>query len=238
MKILNIMLGFCLASNVMAHDTGQPHRHILPEIFRPPHRPVTPPPPRNWPTPPRPAPHWPHPARPTPPPIVPRPFPFRIFPRPTPLRPIPPEIIVRPGLVNEYRPLPGPVYVHPIYPQPELPYYPVLDDIGATTFLGYAQLNDQLTNDTVALPSCDNGDNNYVSEVSFMVTHSGAQIDWVYLTFENGETDVLEFRRNYFNAGQTSRWIDLRGEYRCIGQIEILGHSDSGNQAEILFFGR
>ena len=149
-----------------------------------------------------------------------------------------PVVIVHPGPVVVYRPYPRPIYVRPIG-RPDLSWRPTVDRYEATTYLGYTLLSDARDNDTVRLPGCETMANNYIHQMRLVVGRVGAEIEWVNVTFENGETDLLELNREFFAPGSASQWLDLRGGNRCVREIEILGDAESsGAQSEILFYGR
>ena len=132
----------------------------------------------------------------------------------------------------------GPFYVQPLYPELELTNTPDLNDVGATTFFGGTMLNALMPSNGVILPSCESGENNYVRWFRFTVENASANIQGINITFDDGGTDFLKPLRHNFDPGRKSRWMDLRGDHRCITQIEVLGSTDLDDQAEIFFFGK
>ena len=65
-----------------------------------------------------------------------------------------------------------------------------------------------------------------------------ADIDYVAVQYGNGVWDQLPVRER-FAPGSESRWIDLRGEARCVEKISIIGDSDGApGQARVRVWGR
>lgn len=56
----------------------------------------------------------------------------------------------------------------------------------------------------------------------------GAQIHDLRVIFGNGQMQDMPVRQQ-FRAGDNSRWIDLRGDERCLQGVYVFGRSRSGN---------
>lgn len=107
--------------------------------------------------------------------------------------------------------------------------------------LGSVRLSDAPDRDVVALPGCDDSDNDPVTHLQMRVNDFEAEVHTLEVKFQNGDVQTLEVR-NKFEPGSESRWIDLAGPARCIAQIRIGGDSNTigrapGRQAQIVFWG-
>lgn len=107
--------------------------------------------------------------------------------------------------------------------------------------LGAVRLSDAPDKDVVALPGCDDSENDPVTHLKIRVNDFGAEINDLEVKFHNGETQNVEVRHR-FEPGSDSRWIDLRGDARCIAKIRVLGDSNTfgrapGRQAQVVFWG-
>jgi hypothetical protein len=108
--------------------------------------------------------------------------------------------------------------------------------------LGAVQLRDRKDWDLLRLGACSGGENFPVTHLKLRVRDFPAGIDRLTVTYGNGATDELPVRER-FAAGSESRWIDLRGEARCITSIRIIGDTKSigwqpGKQSTVVFFGK
>ena len=66
-----------------------------------------------------------------------------------------------------------------------------------------------------------------LSAFQIVIRGDGAQIFDLRVIFGNGRSQDLPVRRN-FRAGENSRWIDLRGDDRCIQGVIVFGRSNTG----------
>lgn len=119
---------------------------------------------------------------------------------------------------------------------------PALAGPGVGVKLGETDLRDAKDWDVVPLPACSASSNIPVTSLGIRVTRHAAQIDSLKVVYHNGTTERVNVRHR-FAPGSTSRWVDLRGEARCIKSIRIVGDTDSlgwrpGKQAHVAFFGK
>jgi hypothetical protein len=108
--------------------------------------------------------------------------------------------------------------------------------------LGDVQLKDSRDIDVVQLPACPVSANIPVRQLQVKVKGRRAQINSLRITYYNGSTQELNVKK-HFSPGETSRWIDLNGDARCIQKIRVNGDTDTigwrpGQQAELVFFGK
>ena len=108
--------------------------------------------------------------------------------------------------------------------------------------LGQVHLADVKDRDTIVLPHCRVSSNKKISKIGFRVTKYAAEIDHMKLVFHNGEKQTLNVK-DHFSRNSTSRWIDLKGDNRCIAKIVVKGDTDTvlrrpGKQAKVAFFGK
>ncbi len=108
--------------------------------------------------------------------------------------------------------------------------------------LGDTLLRDAKDWDVIHFGKCSTSANIPVTRLGIRVTRHRAEIDRLSIKFWNGTTQELELRER-FRPGTASRWIDLRGEARCIKSIRIKGDSDTlgwrpGKQAQVAFWGK
>ena len=92
-------------------------------------------------------------------------------------------------------------------------------------FLGQTQLGLGRDRDVVNLGDC-RGPNDPIRALKMVVRHAPGNIDKLVVRYGNGQKDELEVR-DRFPAGGESRWIDLRGNRRCVERIIIVGDSDA-----------
>ncbi len=108
--------------------------------------------------------------------------------------------------------------------------------------LGTVTLSDATERDEVNLPPCESSPNVKVTALKVEVKKFDAQIDLLRIVYQNGQKEELELR-NHLDAGTSSRWLDLKGEARCIKRIVIVGDTDTARrapkkQAVVTFHGR
>lgn len=92
--------------------------------------------------------------------------------------------------------------------------------------LGETFLSNNPERDSIRVQSCDFG-NERVAAVKVRVLGDKARIDHLEVVYGNGERDALPVR-SMFRPGDESRWIDLRGHFRCVKKVKIWG--ESGNR--------
>ena len=108
--------------------------------------------------------------------------------------------------------------------------------------LGRVSLTDATDRDVVNLPKCSESSNRPVRSLKLETRKFSAQIDKFRVVFQNGQDQLLSVRKT-FEAGSSSRWIDLDGAARCIDKIIIIGDTNTigrrpGRQATIIFRGK
>ena len=96
--------------------------------------------------------------------------------------------------------------------------------------LGTVTLSDATDRDEVNLPPCESSPNVKVTALKVDVKKFDAEINLLRITYQNGQKEELELR-NHIQAGSSSRWIDLKGEARCIKRIVIVGDTDTVRRA-------
>ena len=110
-------------------------------------------------------------------------------------------------------------------------------------FLGSVSLTDRKDVDVIHLRSCRTRSNRPVSQIKLKVKKVPAEIDRLKVIFHNGGQQEI-YVRDHFKSFSGSRWIDLRGQRRCIKKIIVRGDADTWRrtgfrkQAKVLFFGR
>ena len=108
--------------------------------------------------------------------------------------------------------------------------------------LGRVSLTDATDRDVVNLQRCSESNNRPVRALKLEAKRFSAQIDRFRVVFQNGQDQILSVRKT-FEAGTSSRWIDLDGTARCIDKIIIIGYTNTlgrrpGRQATIVFKGK
>lgn len=103
--------------------------------------------------------------------------------------------------------------------------------LGQTT-LAYSE-NDR---DVVRLSECPRPP---LRSIKVRAVRGSADIQTLIVRYGNNEVDRLSVREN-INQGRESRWIDLRGNRRCVRSIAVLADTDnrSRNRAVVEFYGK
>ena len=110
-------------------------------------------------------------------------------------------------------------------------------------FMGSVSLTDFKDVDVIHLRPCRTRMNHPVSQIKLKVKKIPAEIDRLNVTFYNGSRQEI-YVRDHFKPFSSSRWIDLRGNRRCIKKIVVVGDADTyrrtgyRKQAKVLFYGR
>jgi Protein of unknown function (DUF2541) len=101
------------------------------------------------------------------------------------------------------------------------------------TVLNYAE-NDL---DILRLGKCP--PHRLVRAIKVRVLRGTAEIEYFKVTFANGDSQSFRVRENVVQ-GRTSRWVDLKGNKRCITSITVLGDTDnrSRHHAVLQVFGK
>ena len=167
----------------------------------------------------------------------------RPAPRPAPRHPRPaPRRDVRP-LPPQRRPVPAPA---PHHRRPDRRVVVVRSgQQNAPDFryekvvhLGQLQLQKRNGSDMLYVRSCAGRySEGALRAIKLKVYNNDAQIDYLSIQYGNGQVEELQVK-DYFRAGSQSRWIDLARNYRCVKDIQVVGHSLSHyrhyNQAQSL----
>lgn len=98
------------------------------------------------------------------------------------------------------------------------------DTIGVK--LGSIQVADRTSKDVIRLPVCDGNKNIPVNSIQLKVRKKPVQIDKVKVEFYNGQQQLLTVKK-HMKAGEDSRWLDLKGDARCIKKIVFVGDADT-----------
>jgi hypothetical protein len=107
--------------------------------------------------------------------------------------------------------------------------------------LGQVRLTDRKDRDVIVLPPCKANGNVRVNRLRLKINQHPAEINRFKVVYHNGEMQVLSVKQT-FRADSQSRWIDLKGNARCIKQIVIIGDTQSlgrqpGKQALVVVKG-
>jgi hypothetical protein len=102
--------------------------------------------------------------------------------------------------------------------------------LGSTSLLRHREDLDVLK---LSKPVCG------LSALKIQIQTRAADIDHIAVQYGNGNWDEL-LVRDRFGRGSESRWIDLRGNERCIQTIAVVGESMGlpGRQATVIVLGK
>ena len=92
--------------------------------------------------------------------------------------------------------------------------------------LGSVKVADRTDKDVIRLPVCDGTNNIPVNSIQLKVRKKPVQIDKVKVEFYNGQQQLLTVKK-HMKADEDSRWLDLKGESRCIKKIVFVGDADT-----------
>lgn len=75
--------------------------------------------------------------------------------------------------------------------------------------------------------------------IQLRVKLGDADIETLVVKYDNGSIENFKVRENIPQGGK-SRWLDLKGNRRCINQIGVIGDTDdnSNRKARIEFWGK
>lgn len=103
--------------------------------------------------------------------------------------------------------------------------------------LGQTALSFERDSDIVNAPGSCGRDAPYFYALRVEVSQNAAEIDYLAVTFGNGEAQRLPLRA-HFGPGAGSRVIDLEGNARCIERFQVIGRTERpGFQAVVKLFG-
>ena len=92
--------------------------------------------------------------------------------------------------------------------------------------LGSVQVADRTSKDVIRLPGCNGSQNIPVNSIQLKVRKKPVQIDKVKVVFHNDQEQLLTVKK-HMKAGEDSRWLDLKGDARCIKKIVFVGDADT-----------
>ena len=92
--------------------------------------------------------------------------------------------------------------------------------------LGKVQVGDRTDKEVIHLPMCDGTRNIKVNSIQIKVKKKPVQVDRLKVVFHNGEQQILSVKK-HFKSDQSSRFIDLDGQARCIKKIVFIGDADT-----------
>jgi hypothetical protein len=108
--------------------------------------------------------------------------------------------------------------------------------------LGAMTIHENTERNVIKLSKCGpRKANKKVSKIKLLVKSENVQIDKLKVTFQNGAKQVLNVK-DHFRVGETSRWIDLKGQKRCIKKIITVGDADTfgynlRKKSRVVFYG-
>ena len=103
--------------------------------------------------------------------------------------------------------------------------------------LGQTALGFERDSDVVNAPGSCGRDAPYFYALRVEVSQNAAEIDYLAVTFGNGEAQRLSIRA-HFAPGAGSRVVDLEGSARCIERFQVIGRTErTGFQAVVKVFG-
>ena len=67
-----------------------------------------------------------------------------------------------------------------------------------------------------------------IDAIRFQVLNAGADIDSIMVQFGNGQWQNFNFGHRNFRPGQSSQWLNLRGQNdRCVRRVIVTGDTDN-----------
>ena len=108
--------------------------------------------------------------------------------------------------------------------------------------LGAVQVAERTDKDVIKLPICGSSDNQKVNSIQIHVRKKPVQVDKLKVVFQNDQQQEFEVKK-HLKAGESSGWLDLKGEARCIKKIVFIGDTDtlkfnSKKQSTVVVFGK
>jgi hypothetical protein len=101
--------------------------------------------------------------------------------------------------------------------------------LAAERLLGAAVLTGIPDRDIINVPGiCPSPAHPMIRSLKVTVRKHAAQIDQLDVRYGNGIWEPLDVRQ-HFAPETSSRWIDLRGDNRCVDAIKIVGRADGMN---------
>jgi hypothetical protein len=89
--------------------------------------------------------------------------------------------------------------------------------------LGSTYISNGHDYDVVQIHSCG-FERDMVAALQLRFSGDAVKIEYLEVEYGNGERDQLNVRE-YFNPGQATRWMDLRGAARCVKNVKIYAES-------------
>lgn len=108
--------------------------------------------------------------------------------------------------------------------------------------MGVIKLGDATEKDSIKLPSCNTENNSKVSQLKIKVKDNPVEINRVKVQFYNGSTQTVTVNK-HLKVGDSSPWVDLNGDKRCVEKITFIGDADTmgyrpGKEAKLIVFGQ
>ena len=92
--------------------------------------------------------------------------------------------------------------------------------------LGAVQVAERTDKDVIKLPPCGSSNNQKVNSIQIQVHKKPVQVDKLKVVFHNDQHQEFSVKK-HLKAGESSRWLDLKGEARCIKKVVFIGDTDS-----------
>jgi hypothetical protein len=103
-------------------------------------------------------------------------------------------------------------------------------------YLGSTRLSHRENDlDILRFPTCQKPP---LQSIKLKVVKGSAELNVLWVRYDNNAIDRLSVREKILQGGET-RWIDLRGNRRCVKAIGVIGTTKlSLNQTQINFLGK
>ncbi|MEQ1876605.1 MAG: hypothetical protein ABL958_08160 [Bdellovibrionia bacterium] len=98
---------------------------------------------------------------------------------------------------------------------------------GREMYLGQVYLGITRSQVQLNTRTCAQNARGRVEAIRFHVVNAGAEIDSIMVQFGNGQWDSFNLGHRHFRPGQSSQWLNLRGNDRCVRRIVIVGDTDN-----------
>jgi hypothetical protein len=107
--------------------------------------------------------------------------------------------------------------------------------------MGTIIMHEQKERNVLKFNKCKTSKNRGITALKLRVKGETVEVDKLKVVFQNGTKQVLNVK-DQFRPSQSSRWIDLKGQKRCIKKIILAGDVDTFGytpfaKAKVEFFG-
>jgi len=108
--------------------------------------------------------------------------------------------------------------------------------------LGSVRVAERTDKDVIKLAPCGSSNNQKVNSIQIRVKNKPVQVDKLKVVFHNDQQQELQVKK-HLKAGDSSGWLDLKGEARCIKRIVFIGDTDTKKfkpkkQSTVVVFGK